>query len=82
MVLPQNEVFHVLQPSLRFGDTQEDIILDLAATAWRLHRSGQQYQHILVILEREEERDELLRGAPKVQEEAVVNRLVQAPTRP
>ena len=75
MVLPHNEVFPILQPNLWFEDTQEDIISDLAATTWRLRRSGQQYQQVLVVLEREEERAELLRGVPEVQEEAVVNRL-------
>lgn len=82
MVLQHNQVFPVLQPNLRFEDTQEDIISDLAATAWRVRRSGQQYQQILVVLEREEERAELLRGVPRIQEAAVVNRLAQAPARP
>ena len=75
MVLPHNEVFPVLQPNLRFEDTQEDIISDLVATAWALHRSNQQYQQVLGVLEREEERAELLRGVLKVQEEVVLNRL-------
>lgn len=82
MVLPHNEVFPVLQPNLRFEDTQEDIISDLSATAWRVCRSGQQYQQVIVVLEREEERAKLLRGVPEVQEVAFVNRLAQAPARP
>ena len=82
MVLPHNEVFLILKPNLQFEDTQEGIISDLVATAWALHRSNQQYQQVLGVLEREEERAELLRGVPKVQEEAVVNRLAQAPARP
>ena len=82
MVLPHNEVFLVLQPNLRFEDTQQDIISDLAAIAWKLQKSGQQYQQVLFVLEREEERVELLRGMPKVQEVAVVDRLAQAPVRP
>ena len=82
MVLPHNEVFPILQPNLQFKDTQEDIISNLVATAWRLRRSGQQYQQVLVVLEREEERAELLRGVPEVQEATVVDRLAQAPVRP
>ena len=51
-------------------------------TAWKLHRSGEHYQQVLVLLEREEERAELLRGFPEVQEEVVVNRLSQVLARP
>ena len=54
----------------------------MAATTWKLRRSGQQYQQVLIVLEREEERDKLLRGVPEFQEEVVVNRLAQAPVRP
>ena len=82
MVLPHNKIFPVLQPNLQFEDTQEEIISDLAATTWKLSRSGQQYQHVLVVLEREEERVELLRGVLEVQEEVVINRLAQASARP
>ena len=82
MVLPHNEVFPVLQANFWFEDTQEDIISDLATTAWQVRRSGQQYQQVLVVLEREEEIAELLRGVPEVQEAAIVNRLAQAPAKP
>ena len=82
MVLPHNEVFPILQPNLQFEDTQEDIISDLAATAWRLRRSNQQYKQVLIVSERKEERARLLRGVPEVQEEVIVNRLGQAPARP
>ena len=82
MVLPHNEVFHVLQPNIRFEDTQEDIILDLNSTAWVLCWSNQQYQQVLFVLEREEERAELLRGVLEAQQEVAVNRLAQAPARP
>ena len=82
MVLQHNEVFPVLQPNLHFEDNQEDIISDLAAIAWRLRSSGQQYQQVLVVLEREEERAKLLRGVLEVQEVEVVDRLAQAPIRP
>ena len=64
MVLPHNEIFPVLQPDLRFEDTQEDIVSDLAAIAWQVRRSDSQYQQVLEVLEREEERAELLRGVP------------------
>ena len=82
MVLPHNEVFAVLQPNLQFEDTQEDINSNLVATAWTLCRSNLQYQQVLGILEREEERAKFLRGVLEVQEEALVNRLAQATARP
>ena len=75
MVLPHNDVFLMLQPNLRFEDTQEDIISDLTLATWILRRSNQQFQQVLNILEREEECAKLLRGVPEVQEEVVINRL-------
>ena len=41
MLLPHNDVFPMLQPNLRFEDTQEDVILDLTSTTWTLHQSNQ-----------------------------------------
>ena len=59
-----------------------NLISYLTSAACALHISNQQYQQVLNVLEREEERVELLRAVPEVQEEAIVNRLAQAPTRP
>ena len=39
MVLPHHEIFQVLQLGLGFDNTQEDIILDLSAQAWKLKTS-------------------------------------------
>ena len=82
MVLRHNEVFLVLKPNLQFEDTQEDIISNFVAIAWRLHKSGQQCQQVLVVLERKKERVNLLRGVLEVQKEAIVNKLAKAPGRP
>ena len=55
MVLPYNDVFPMLQPNLKFEDTQEDIILDLTTIGWTLCQNKQQFQQVLNVLEREEE---------------------------
>lgn len=81
MVLPHNDVFPMLQPNLGFEDTQEDIISSLVAAAWRFKHSNQQFHQVQVVLEREEEIEEHLRGIPVAQEVVIVNRLAQAPTR-
>ena len=78
MVLPSHILFPVLQPNLGFQDTQEDIIFDLTSTAWALHKNNQKFIQHSNVLEREEECAKILRGVPKVQEQAVVNRLSQA----
>ena len=54
----------------------------MPSATWTLHQSNQQFQQILNVLEREEERAELLRGVLEAQEEAVANRLAEAPTKP
>lgn len=82
MVLPHDNVFPVLQPNLKFKDTQKDIISNLTLAAWTLRQNHQQFQQMLNFLEREEEHVELLRGMPEVKEEVVVNRLAEAPMRP
>ena len=68
MVLPGYNVFPWLQPDLGFQDTQEDIISDLTSTAWELCRINQQFQQVLIVLEREEECAKLLRGVLEDQE--------------
>lgn len=79
-VIPgQQEVLPVLQPSLDFTDTQEDIIADLNATTWNLRTSGQQYQQVRLVIEEEEEIGEWLRGLPIAQEGVVVDRAIQRP---
>lgn len=82
MVLLHDDIFPILQPNLRFEDTQEDIVSDLTSAILTLRQNNQQFQQVLNFLERGEEHVKLLSGVPKVQEEAVVNRLIQAPARP
>lgn len=79
MVLPHHEIFPVLQLGLGFDNTQEDIISDLSAQAWKLRASLEQFNQVNQVLEREEERDKLIRGVPVANKEAVVDRLAQRP---
>ena len=79
MVLPHYEVFPVLQPGLGFDNTQEDIISDLSVQASKLRTSLEQFTQVNQVLEREEERAELIRGVPIANEEAIVDRLIPRP---
>ena len=72
MVLSHQNVFPVLQPDLGFDNMQEDIISGLRALAWKLRTSVQQFAQVNQVLEREEERAELIRGVPIAHEEVVI----------
>ena len=79
MVLSHHDIFPVLQPGLGFDYTQEDIILDLSAQAWKLKTSIEQFTQVNWVLEREEERVEIIRGVLVTNEEAMVDREVPRP---
>ena len=77
MVLPHENIFLVLQPNLRFQNTQENIISDLNTLAWRCRRSAQQYHQVNQVLEEEEEEfGEILQRAPIGQNVVVIERIV------
>ena len=60
MVLPQENIFLVLQPNLGFQDNQEDIIYSLNTFVWRYRRNAEHYQNASQVLEEEERRAKAL----------------------
>ena len=65
MVLPHENIFLVLQPSLGFQDDQEDIISSLNTFVWRYRRNTENYQNASRVLEEEERRVEALARAAR-----------------
>ena len=69
----------MLQLGLGFDNTQEDIISYLSSQAWNLRTSIEQFAQVNRVLEREEERVELIRGVLVTHEEAIVSCLAPRP---